>query len=468
MRTDMLVTTKLDQRVTLSQQLRQAITLLQYNTFDLKQLVQQCLDKNPLLEVEEIIDERNDKQEDNSESSESEQDLMQESHLSADYLRRGQHYEGESTLENYSTPTHLRDHLMSQTLMCQFDPVQQDIAERIIDALDDDGYFTMSLEDIQRTIVDNRPSMDVMVETLKVIQTFDPAGVGACDVRESLLIQLNCIPERDATWQLAYRMISDYLEMIASGNTKKLIAQLGINAKAYSAAMALIQTLNPHPGIQFSSEINFNVEPELYVKKIKDKWQVFLADSILTSVTINKAYQALIKQHKKNTSYQSLKQELEEAKGLLSGLQRRNETLLAVGSYIVELQSDFLDHGQAQMKPLNIMDVADALNLHVSTVSRITTGKYINTNRGVFELKYFFPSYVSTKNGDTCSDIAVKSYIKEIISHENRGHVLSDEDIAKLLKEKGINIARRTVAKYREALKILPSYQRHRKLTCEA
>lgn len=458
----MLVTMKVDQRLMISQQLRQAITLLQYNTLDLKQWVLQCMSRNPMIEIDEESEKENTQATESEDDAPDYEENSSSSHISADYMRREQYGEETNVLENYAIPTNLRDHLLEQTLLCQFDPVKQAIAERIIDAIDDDGFLMMTLEEIQKMLADDiQPDISVMLETLKVIQTFDPIGVAACDIRESLLIQLGSHTKKDAVWETAYIIIHDHIEMITQQNTKKTAAQLGLSAKQYSDAINLIRTLNPHPGVQFSNEVNYNIEPELYVKKIKDKWEVFLADSILTNVKINKRYQELVRQNKKHSSYSSMKQELEEAKGLLSSLKRRNETLLAVGSYIVETQSDFLDHGPSHLRPLNIVDVATALGLHASTISRITTEKYIYTNRGVFELKYFFPSHVTTDNGDNCSDIAVKVHIKEIISREGDGHAYSDEEISHLLKEKGINVARRTVAKYREALKILPSYQRN-------
>lgn len=457
----MLVTMKMVQRLMISQQLRQAITLLQYNTLDLKQWVLQCMNRNPMLEMDEESEEET-KTLENSHQTDDYEDNSLTSHISADHMRRAQFSEETNVLENYAMPTHLRDHLLAQTLLCQFDPVKQAIAERIIDAIDDDGFLMMPLDDIQKTLADDiQPDLSIMQETLKIIQTFDPIGIAARDIRESLLIQLHNLPVKNSIWETAHKIIHDHIEMITQHNIKKVAVQLGLNVKEYSEAIALIQSLNPHPGVQFSNEINYNIEPELYVKKIKNKWEVFLAESILTNVKINSRYQELVRQNRKHSSYQSLKQELEEAKGLLSSLKRRNETLLAVGAYIIETQSDFLDHGPSHLKPLNIVDVATALELHPSTISRITTEKYIYTNRGVFELKYFFPSHVSKNNGDTCSDIAVKTHIKEIISRENNGHAYSDEEISHFLKEKGINVARRTVAKYREALKISPSYQRN-------
>ena len=463
MSTKMQVTMKLDQRLMMSQQLRQAIALLQYNTLDLKQLVQQHVETNPLLEVEETeAENHSEEDEDFQVSSNSSEEQSQSGSFSANLSKRGQAYEDESTLENYSIPKSLREHLLDQTLLCRFSELEQLIAIAIIDAIDENGYLTMSLDDIQKTIVTSEPIENAMLETvLKTVQTFDPVGVASRDIRECMLIQLASFSQQDQTWENARKIItSEYFEDFATSNEKKMIKHLGLSCKEYTAAMALIRTFNPHPGDQYSSEVEINIEPELFVKKIKIGWQVFLADSILTNVKINGQYQAVIKQNKKHSSYQALKQELEEAKALLNGLRRRNETLLLVAMYIMEFQSDFLDLGHTYMKPMNIVDVAQSLELHESTISRITTGKFIATPRGVFELKYFFPSHVFTNTGEACSAIAVKAHIKEILNQETSEHIYSDSEIAALLEKKGINIARRTVAKYREAMKILPSYQR--------
>jgi RNA polymerase sigma-54 factor len=450
----MLVTVKMDQRLKMSQQLRQAITLLQYNSLDLKQLVQHYLETNPLLDAEE-------ESESSTLSTDESDDHTQYSKISAHQSKRGQIFEDENSLENFSVPKSLRDHLLDQTLLCQFNKIEQAVAEAIIDAIDENGYLTMSLHDIKNTIDDTHFLEDKMLEeVLKTIQTFDPIGVGSRDIRECLLIQLNNLSHKNAIWTNAYKIVCDAFELMTSNDTKNILKMLKISQQDYKNARALIQTLNPHPGIQYSSNEDLSAQPELYVKKIKNTWQVFLTDSILTTLKINNQYQSVIKQSRAHQSYQALKQELEEARGLLKGLKRRNDTLLAVASFIMEIQKDFLDHGLTHMKGMNIADVALALNLHESTISRITTGKYIATPRGVFELKYFFPSSVGTISGDMCSATAVKAYIKEIINQETHDHILSDSEIASLLKDKGIRVARRTISKYRESMKILPSYQR--------
>ncbi len=445
MTTKLQVAMKLDQRLMMSQQLRQAITLLQYNTLDIKQIVQQALEKNPLLELEE-------------------EEFTPIDHYSADVSRSTQsyyQYESDNMLENVSNPKSLREYLLDQTLLCRFNPVEQCIAQAIIDSLDEKGYLTVLLEDIQQMLHDVvQTDMQTMRLVLAKMQTFTPTGVCASDARECLLLQLNALENKDKIWKIACKIVGYTFEQVASNNTKKLIKQLGITQQEYSEAIALMRTLNPNPGADYSNHNNINIEPELYVAKHKNIWQVHFSESILTNVKINKQYQDLIKQNKKHDSYGVLKKELEEARFLLTGLKRRNQTLLAVAEYIVEMQQDFLDHGAVYMKSMNIADAALALNVHESTISRITTGKYISTPRGVFELKYFFSSHVSNQAGDFCSAVSVKALIQKIISQETFEHIFSDAELTEKLREENINIARRTVAKYREAMNILPSYQR--------
>jgi RNA polymerase sigma-54 factor len=451
----MQLVAKLDQRLAMNQQLRQAITLLQYNTIELKQLVQHYVENNPLIDVEE------------AENAEHRQEADGDKNRNNDYTaaltkaHQHQDYRSDNALENYSVPLSLREYLLDQTLLCKFDDIEQCVAEAIIDAIDDQGYLTMTTTEI-REAIDSTGVIDVAFvdAVLKRIQTFDPSGVAASSMQESLLIQLEQLPEQHPAWSIARRMITDCFDMIASNNSKKIMKKLGISATEYTAAMNLIRSLDPQPGLRHSNEMDIHSEPELFVKKVGDTWQVYLANSVLTHVKINKQYQDLLKKSKKEGAYEALTQELQEAQWLLKGLKKRNETLLRVAMHIVEMQNEFFDQGHSAMKPMNIIDVSQALELHESTVSRITTGKYISTPHGIFELKFFFPSHVLTHSGDTCSDTAVKALIKEIISNEAENHILSDGEITLLLQEKGINIARRTVAKYREALKILSSYQR--------
>lgn len=459
MSTKMLLTAKLDQRLVMSQQLTQAITLLQYNTLDLKQLVKQYIETNPLIEIENP---ENLEAENTSIKSEDSEESGQLFNFTADLSKSNRYNGDETTLENYSIPKTLREHLMEQTLLCQFNPLRQTIAETIIDSVDENGQLPLTLTEILKMINDEKADLVMTEEVLKKIQTFDPPGVAARDLRECLLIQLDHLSTQDQTWTIAKKILSGCFELLSKYDHKAVIKSLSISQQEFTQAMTLVKTLNPKPGLSFLRETDLNNEPELYVKKVKNKWKVFLSESILTNIKINNEYQNLIRQNKKHESYDALSKELQEAQWLLKGLQRRNETLMNVASHIVKLQTDFLDYGRAFMKPMNIIDVSQALSIHESTVSRVTTGKYLATPRGVFELKYFFPSYVLTSSGEACSDTAVKEMIKELIETESGDKPHSDNDIAKLLKDKGVNIARRTIAKYREALKILPSYQRCR------
>ena len=460
MSTKLQVTMKLDQSLMMSQQLRQAINLLQYNTVEIKQIVQQALETNPLLDVEdkELID-----SEDIPQAADDEE-LPRSEIYSADIARRTLSYdqhENDNVLENISNPKSLREHLFEQTLLCRFNPVEQCIAQAIVDSVDDRGYLNVSLEDIRQMIyVAPLPEMGTLELVLQKMQTLSPTGVFARDARECLLLQLDALERKDKVWEISRKIVCYSFDQVASSNTKKFIKQLGITDEEHATALALIRTLNPNPVASYSDDRNINIEPELYVEKHKDTWHVYLAESILTHVKINGHYQNLIKQNKKHDSYGALKQELEEARFLLKGLKRRNQTLLSVGEYIVQAQKDFLDRGAVYMKPMNIADAALALGVHESTISRITTGKYIVTPRGLFELKYFFSSHVSAQNGDLCSAVSVKALIESLIAQETFEHVLSDADLTNMLTNKGINIARRTVAKYREAMNILPSYQR--------
>ena len=458
MSTKMQITAKLDQRLTMSHQLMQAINLLQYNTLDLKQLIQYYLENNPFIEADEatIHEQENENNFDNQHYTNSNFTKHYQTSQQTDDL---------NTIENYAIPKNLREHLLEQTLMSQFNATDQLIAEAIIDALDESGKLTMTLADIQQSCINQtHVELNEFEKVLAIIQTYDPAGIAHQDLRECLLIQLSLMNDKDAIWQIAYDIVKTHFDLLADNKLKKIQHHLKCKDSELIDGLHLIRSLDPKPGLQYVNEHSINIEPDLYVKKIKDEWHVFLTNNVLTNIKINKQYQQLMKDSKQHVSYESLNKELQEAQWLMKGLQRRNDTLFNVANFIVQHQKDFFDYGHAFMKPMNIIDVSQALNLHESTVSRVTTGKYIATPRGMLELKYFFPSYVLTESGETCSATSVKELIKDIISQETKKQVFSDDEIALLLKDKGINIARRTVAKYREAMKILSSYQRSQQM----
>ncbi len=450
MSTKILLTAKHELRLVMNTQLRQAINLLQYNSIELKQLLQQCMEKNPFIELEEEL-------------AREEQDTPVYVKPTIKQVSLAKH--DDNFIENYANPKSLRDHLLDQTLLCQFNTKQQFLAEAIIDAINEEGRLTMSAIDIQQTLSQQiKVEIDEIQAVIETIQSMDPIGVGCETLQACLSIQLQTKQPKDATLELAQTIINDKFDILIDQGIKKLAQALKLPRANIEAAIDLIRSLDPKPGLKYASENEIIMEPDLYVKKIKDTWHVMLVNNLFTNLKINNQYQELIKKYKSHQSYDALQKELQEAQWLMKSLKRRNETLFNVACHIIEYQKDFLDYGQAFMKPMNIIDVAQALGLHESTISRVTAGKYIATPRGMFELKYFFPSYVLTATGDTCSATKVKEIIKEIVSKETIEHVYSDSDIADLLKEEGINIARRTVTKYREAMKILPSYQRAQQL----
>jgi RNA polymerase sigma-54 factor len=444
------LTQKLDQRLTMNQQLRQAIMLLQYNTIDLKEMVKKLIEENPLLEAEhEDINTQSDIK------AQQENAYLYSPDITTELGGRSDFY-----LDNITAPPNLRQHLMAQTVYCQFSNLETDIVEAIIDGIDDNGYLSMSIDEIIHSLSLSDVTADLIEKMITKVQSFDPPGICARNLRECLFLQLQSLKDKNAYWEIACKIVNEYFEAKKLINNRHILKSLQISQHDYLMALNLIKSLNPRPGLLYALDIHSDIEPELYVKKIKNSWRVFITESILTNVRVNQHYQELIRQRKRSDKGKSLHKELQEAQWLIKGIKRRNETLLAVGSFIMESQLEFLEHGPAYVKSMNLQEVAQALSLHESTISRITTGKYIATSWGVFELKYFFPSHVTTMTGEICSAATVKALIKKIIDEEISSNILSDNDIMMILKEQGINIARRTVAKYREELNILPSYQR--------
>ena len=447
MRNKLVLTTKLDQRLQISPQLMQAITLLQHNTLELKQIVQTELEQNPLLELEES---------DDTESL----DALQENQA---YLFRSHDprfsSEDDNGLENLAAPTSLCAHLQQQTLLARFNATEQAIAEAIIGGIDEMGRLTMSDSEIQDALSINVSEAQIAA-VVKTLQTFDPPGVCARTLVECLLIQLKTCAIATDMRVLTERLISHCLLDATTNNIKKKLQALKISDAEYQAALKVIRQLDPQPGLRFAQDDALHAEPELYVKKTKQGWRAYLADSILTRLKIDKQYQQLLKGQRNEASPTALQQKLQEAQWLLKGIKRRNETLLNVANEIVKVQSNFFDKGPSGLKPLNIAEIAYATDVHESTVSRVTNGKYMVTPHGVLELKYFFPSHLQTSGGAQCSATAVKELIKSIIAEESLHQVYSDGEIAEKLKQQGITVARRTVTKYREAMNILSSYER--------
>lgn len=496
---------KIGQHLTMTPQLQQAIRLLQLSTLDLQQEIQQALDSNPLLEVsEEDVDQPNEQSADNYEVKETaslssnEKEQPDESHAEETIIEHDwnetipeelatdsqwedtfQHQStGSSTVadsdwpdnENDTREDTLQDHLIWQLNLTPMSDQDRLVAESIIDAIDADGYLRCSVAELLEQFKQQEADLfedaeeDEILAVLHRIQQFDPPGVAARDLSECLCIQIRQLPV-DLQWRdQAIRLCSDFLPLLGSHDYKTLMRKMRINEFELDAITALIRSLNPKPGATISSTQSEYVIPDVMVRKIHDEWIVTLNPDIAPKLQINTQYADLIRRADSSADNTYLKNHLQEARWFLKSLLSRNDTLLKVASEIVERQRDFLEFGDEAMKPLVLHDIAEAVSMHESTISRVTTQKYIHTPRGIYELKYFFSSQVNTADGEGASSTAIRALIKKLISTENTLKPLSDNKIAQLLKEQGINVARRTVAKYREALSIPPSNERKRLL----
>ena len=345
------------------------------------------------------------------------------------------------------------------------------IAIVIIDGLNGEGYLEAECEEVAELLTRSRhevdPDADVInvdeVEAvLKLIQSFSPTGVAARSLKECLSLQLRELDPATPRLAEARRVVNDYLESLGSRDYATLMRRMKLKAPELSEVITLIQTLNPKPGSEFAEDDTEYVVPDVFVRKEKGVWKVDLNADAIPKVRINQSYANLIRRADDSADNCSMKNHLQEARWFIKSLHSRNETLLRVASAIVERQRAFLEHGEEAMKPLVLHDIAEILDLHESTVSRVTTRKYLHTPRGIFELKYFFSSHVGTSLGGEASSTAIRAVIKKLIGSENMKKPLSDSKISNLLADQGINVARRTVAKYRESMSIPPSNERKR------
>ncbi len=358
----------------------------------------------------------------------------------------------------------LREHLLWQMEMGQFSPDDRLIAEAIIDAVGDDGFLTQSLEEIHEALAEDLPELeeDEIEAVLHAVQQFDPPGVAARDLRESLLLQLRQLEERPAWRDEAERLLEEHFELLANRDYTQLKRKMKLSEDQLVEVIKLIQSLNPRPGGHISNNRTEYITPDVRVFKHEGQWRVELNADSIPRLRVNDTYASLIKQVRDPQESTTMKNHLQEARWFIKSLQSRNETLLRVTTSIVEHQRGFLEQGEVGMKAMVLHDIADELGLHESTISRVTTRKYMHTPRGVFELKYFFSSHVGTADGGEASSTAIRALIKELIAEEPPKKPLSDNKITQMLDEKGINVARRTVAKYREAMNIPPSNERKR------
>lgn len=473
---------RLGQQLSLTPQLQQSLKLLQMSTLDLQQEIQQALESNMMLEIEEdtnvsLYDTNFDKKSDNTDlqtSEGSQTDIPEE--LPIDSSWEDVYENALTTLSNpddsqdfepqNSKSFTLLDHLLWQLELTHVLERDRAIAITIIDSINKDGYLGSSLEDIFQGLQNQLDDLDFdeVIAVLHCIQSFEPAGIGARNLSECLRLQLQQLPDSTVYKTEALAIVTQYLDILAMHDQEKLMRELQLTEQQLADAIALIRTLDPKPGAKIQASDDGYVIPDVYVAKHNGQWQVSLNRDITPKLRVNPFYSALIKRADNSTDNTTMKNHLQEARWFIKSLHNRNDTLLRVARCIVEKQTGFLEYGSVAMRPMILKDIADQLDLHESTISRVTTQKYMHTPNGIVEFKYFFSSHVSTESGGECSSTAIRAFIKELISTENLAKPLSDDKITTLLKEKGINVARRTVAKYREAMAIAPSNQRKRVL----
>ena len=498
---------KIGQSLTMTPQLQQAIRLLQLSTMELQQEIQQALESNPLLELEEEFEDElpeaepelsqqddefantSDSQEltglEDAPSSEMTGELQEFEDMAgvSDYdndlpddvpvdstwddLAASSSSSGsESTLDfeaRNSADQTLTDHLLWQLNLTPMSDRDQIMALAIIDAIHPDGLLMMSVTDICSGFP---PELDIELDeveaVLRRLQHFDPLGVAARDLSDCLAIQLRALPA-DCRWRdEALTLVTEHLDILAAKDFTSLRRKTRLVDEELSQVVALIQSLNPRPGSSIGGGAAAYVVPDVQVRKISGRWQVNLNGETIPKVRINQTYAGMIKRADSSSDNQYLRDNLQEARWFLKSLLSRNDTLLKVATQIVEHQHGFLDYGEEAMKPLVLHDIAEAVEMHESTISRVTTNKYMHTPRGIFELKYFFSSHVSTGSGGEVSSTAIRALIKKLTADENPKKPLSDSKIAAILNDQNIKVARRTVAKYRESLAIPPSNERKR------
>jgi RNA polymerase sigma-54 factor len=362
-----------------------------------------------------------------------------------------------SDIEDESGQT-LREHLLWQLGLENFTPRDALIGEALIDGINDDGYLTTSLEDIRLCInAEADIHDDEILHALAKVQTLDPVGIGARSLSECIVLQLNQLEPQTPGLDLAVRIAKDHLDLVASQEYGELRRALRSSEDELHDALSLVRGCNPKPGLAVSSSSAQYVIPDVFVRKIDNRWQVEISSSGIPRLSVNQQYAQILRG---SGDHAVLRSQLQEARWLVRSLEIRNETLLKVATNIVSRQHEFLDRGDEAMKPLVLKDVAESVGMHESTISRVTTNKYMHTPRGVFEFKHFFSSHLSSADGEDQSSTSVRAKIRKLIGAENPAKPLSDSKIATILEKEGISVARRTVAKYREAMKIESSSDR--------
>lgn len=473
---------RIGQNLTMTPQLQQAIKLLQLSTLDLQQEIQQALESNMMLEIDEetvaVPESTQDTQQEIQEtqieitSEGSQTDMPDELPVDSnweDVFESSQPVTSASSESGDFEMQHSRSATLSEHLQQQLDVIliserDRAIAIAIIDSINQDGYLSESIANIYQGLQTQLEDIDLdeVEGVLHRIQNFDPVGIAAKDLANCLKIQLLQLPITVPFRFEAIELVKRHLDLLASSDLPRLARRLGLSEYQLSEAVALIRTLDPKPGTQIQNFDSEYIVPDVFVRKRKGQWLVDLNPDIAPKLRVNSTYSSMIKRADNSEDNSNMKEHLQEARWFIKSLHSRNDTLLRVAKSIVDKQENFLEEGAIAMKPMILRDIAEELELHESTISRVTTQKYMHTPNGIVEFKYFFSSHVSTESGGECSATAIRAIIKQLVEHENPAKPLSDNKMSELLKEKGINVARRTVAKYREAMSISSSSQRKR------
>ena len=471
---------KLSQHLALTPQLQQSIKLLQLSTIEMQQEIERYLLENPMLERDDEPAEsyasaqqfdspasaetreaepaeREPREERDSEVPGSPADVDDDRWTSdaGTYSGAGRDDDDDSDAHDiHAATTSLRDHLGWQLGMTQLTERDRSLVRFLIEALDDDGYLSTPLAELWETLP---PEYEIELEELEIalrhIQNFDPTGIGARNLQECLALQLKALPD-DPERRLATSIVDKHLELLAARDFTKIRRLTGCDDEELKAAQALITSLNPRPGAGYAQVEARYITPDVIVKKLKGKWTAYINPDAYPRLRINRLYAEILSRQRRGNG--NLSGQLQEARWLIKNVQQRFDTIHRVTQAIVDRQRQFFEHGEVAMRPLVLREIADILGLHESTVSRVTSQKYMATPRGIFELKYFFGSHVSTDTGGACSATAIRALIKQLVAAEDGKKPLSDSQLSEILGQQGIVVARRTVAKYRESLNIPP------------
>ena len=459
---------RLSQHLAMTPRLQQAIRLLQLSTMELHAEVQDALDSNLMLELDE-----DDASSTGTEAEVAPADIPRELPVDSawediydpapvNHVSSYGEFNGTDLVAHHARTESLKDRLHWQVSLMRLSDTDRVIAAALIDAVDEDGYLTLSLEDIRQGLDPQRRevTLEQTEAVLGQIQNLEPSGVAARNLSECLAIQLRQLCAGTEWRDAALTLVTEHLQALASRNYGQLMTALGLGKRELQCVIDLIRSLSPRPGAMVVSSEPEYVIPDVFVRRENGTWKVELNPDTLPKLRINTRYENLIRRADNSADNHTLKNHLQEARWFIKSLVNRGETLLKTATCIVERQKAFLEHGEEAMRPMVLADIAETIGMHESTISRVTTRKYMHTPRGLFELKYFFSSHVRTVNGAEASSTAIRAVLRKLIASENPARPLSDQKLKDVLSKQGIRIARRTVAKYREAMAIPSSTER--------